>query len=87
MPAREPLGVFHEDVAHAIDALEQREVDAAHLRHRHEAPDLRRPDEGVGGLEVRGRGRLRHQRLERVGDAAQGVGGLREIGRCLGHAA
>ena len=65
----EALGVLDQHVAHAVDALEQRHVDAVDARHRREPAPVGMPDEGIGGGEI-GRGRrLRRQPLERGGDA------------------
>ena len=42
----EAFGVFDQDVAHAVDALEQAEIDAVDMRHRRQPP-IGVPDEGV----------------------------------------
>ena len=73
-PVGEAFGVLDQDVAHPVDALEQRELDPADPRHRLE-PSVRVPDEGVGVVEGaaagrggRGRGQMRRDGLERAGD-------------------
>ena len=51
-PAREALGVLDQHVAHAVDALEQRHLDAIDLGDRDEPPPVRMPGERVGGVEI-----------------------------------
>ena len=67
--AREALGVLDQEVAHPVDALEQRHLDAVDAR----APAssrarLRVPDEGVGRGEVGRGGGRRREPLQRLGD-------------------
>ena len=64
-------GVVEQDVAGAVDALEQRQVDPAHHRHRLEPFALDMPDEGGAMLGIARGTRRRHHPLERVGDPPQ----------------
>jgi hypothetical protein len=66
----EPLRVVEQDVAHAVDAAQQVEIDAVDRRDRLEPLALGVPDEGVGGGDVGRRVRRRREALERVGNAA-----------------
>ena len=68
----EALGIFDQHVAHAVDALEQRHLDAVDVRDRRQA-SVRMPDKGVGGGQI-GRGRVgRRETLQRIGDPRQYV--------------
>ncbi len=80
----EPLGVGGELVADAVDALEQRQVDAVDLLHRVERAARGAPDESVGGVEIGGGRRRRRKAVERVGDAGEKVV---LVGRLVGHGA
>ena len=86
--ARKALGVLDQDVAHAVDALEKRHVDAVDPRDACELAGVGKPDEGVGGGEIGCFGRLRRESLERRGDALEGVGvrGRELVGRGHGTA-
>ena len=57
----ETLGVVDQDVAHAVDAADQPDVDAVDALHRLENARLGRPDEAVGRGEI---GRLRRRRRQ-----------------------
>ena len=70
-PAREALGVLHQHVAHAIDAFEQRHLDAIDFRDRHQLPPVRMPGEGVRRRKARGGRRRRREPFERGGDALE----------------
>ena len=67
----EALGILGQRVADAVDAAQERERDAVDLRHRHQLRARSLPDEGIGGLEVRGFAAGRGDAFERVGDAQQ----------------
>ena len=62
------------EIAHPVDAAQQRDVDAVDARDRRERAAVGAPDEGVGGGEI-GRGsRGGREPLQRVGDAGEEVG-------------
>ena len=68
--AREAHRVVEQEVAHAVDAVQQRDVDPVDLGDRLERAAVGAPDEGVGGGHRHRRGgRRRGEPLERVGDA------------------
>ena len=74
--AGEALGVFDQEITHPVDPPEKFQVDAVDAVDRGERPALRPPDEGLGRAEIRLRWGLRREALERIGDAAQEVGGV-----------
>ena len=53
--AREPFGIFDQEIAHPVDALEQRHLDTVDVAHRREPPAFGVPDECLG------RGKIRHR--------------------------
>ena len=55
--AGEALGIFDQEVAHAVDALEERHVDTVDAANRRELAAFRVPDEGLGGGEIERRRR------------------------------
>ncbi len=72
-PLGEALGILHQHVAHAVDALEQRHLDAVDVRHRRQAASVGMPYEGVRAGKIGHDGALRRQPFERVGNAREDV--------------
>ena len=70
-PSAKRVGVFQQRIAHAIDAAEQRDIDAIDLRHRLQRAAVGVPDEGVGGADIRRRRRRRGEPLQRLADAGE----------------
>ena len=73
----ETLRIFHQQVAHEVDAPQQADVHTVHLRHRREAAGGRMPDEGVRRRKVDAGVGLGGEAVEGAGDALQrGENGL-----------
>ncbi len=66
------LGVFHQHVPDAVDAFEQRHLDAVDARNRSK-PAIGVPHEGISGAKIGQCRALRCQPLERGGDALEHV--------------
>jgi hypothetical protein len=77
----EALGIFHQHVAHAVDALEQRHLDAVDAFDRRQPPAVGVPDESVRAGKIGEGGVARRQPLKRRGDAFQHRAGGGRLGR------
>jgi hypothetical protein len=79
--ARESFGIFEQHIAYAIDALEQRHLDAIHSRDRNEPVPVGVPRERVRRGKLRRSRSRRRQPFERGRDALERAGGTRGFGR------
>ena len=79
--AGEAAGVLDQEIAHPVDAAQERDVDPVDALNRRQRAAVGAPDERFRRVEIgRGRGR-RREPVERVGDAGEeGVGSGLEAG-------
>ncbi len=70
---REALGILDQEIAHPVDAFEQRHVDTVDAANRCEVAAFRVPDEGLGGGKVERGRRGWGQPFQRGGDTGEHV--------------
>ena len=69
--AGKAFGVLHQEIAHPVDAFEQRHLDPVDAAHGGEPAALRVPDERFGCGKIRRRRCRRRQTFQRCGDPAE----------------